>query len=266
MNDSHPGQVLIIDKDQGKNTSKLMEMLSDVDVTVDYDLGTAIHRFQKNRFDTIVVDANIKGMQIDRIIQILKDIDPTIKIIVKTDRNSKTLEAKIRKEEIYYYHLDSFGPDDLKLAIDSAVVRKPLYGSNIKYQNFAGEKSKLVLMVDEDDRFIDIHKTNLENHDYRVTVCYDADEGIERAKKETPNIILVDINTPLGSEGLHFIEMLMNEKRIMSIPLLIFITKIMTEKYEKILERVESSLPIWSYLEKPIKIEEVIPKIEELTN
>jgi len=266
MNKSNPGQVLIIDKDRGENTSKLIEMLtlSDVDVTVDDDLGTAIHRFQKNRFDTIVVDAKIKGMPIDRTIQILKDINPATKIIVKTAKNSKVLEAKIRKEEIYYYHLDSFGPDDLKLAINSAIVRKPMYGLNIKYHSFAGEKRKLALMVDEDDSFIEIHKTNLENHDFRVNVCYDADEGIKQAKKEKPDIILVDINTPVGSAGLHFIEMLMNEELIKIIPLVIFITKTELEKYDKIFERVESSLPTWTFLEKPIKIEDVIPKVDAL--
>ena len=140
MNGSNQGQVLIIDQKRGKNTSKLMEMLtlSELDVTVDNDLGTAIHRFQKNRFDTIVVDASVKGIPIDRIIQILKDIDPATKIIVKTDKNSKSLEAKIRREEIYYYHLDSFGPHDLKLAIDSAIIKKPMYCSNITYESFAG--------------------------------------------------------------------------------------------------------------------------------
>ena len=266
MNSTHPGQVLIIDKDRGENILKLVEMLtlSDVDVTVDDDLGTAIHRFQKNRFDTIVVDAKIKGMPIDRTIQILKDINPSAKIIVKTAKNSKELEAKIRKEEIYYYHLDSFGPDDLKLAITSAIIRKPMYGLNIKYHNFAGTKRKLALLVDEDDRFIEILKTNLENHDYCVNVCYDADEGFNLAKKEIPDIILVDINTPVGSAELHFIEMLMNEELIKNIPLMIFITKTESEKYEEMLERVESSLPIWTFLGKPIKIEDVIPKVEAL--
>ena len=266
MNGSHPRQVLIIDKKRGENTSKLMEMLTmlDFDVTVDNDLGTAIHRFQKNRFDTIVLDANIKGMPIDRIIQILKDINPAIKIIVKTAKNSKELEAKIRKEEIYYYHLDSFGPDDLKLAIDSAITRKPLYGSNIEYQSFAGKKRKLVLMVDEDDRFVEIHKTNLENHDYRVNVCYDADEGIKQVNKETPDIILVDINTPVGSAGLHFIEMFMNNDIYRTIPLMVFLTEPKSKKYEKLIERIKVTLPTWAYLKKPLKIEEIIPKVETL--
>jgi len=121
-------------------------------------------------------------------------------------------------------------------------------------------------MVDEDDRFIEIHKTNLENNNYRVNVCYDADEGFKQIKTEIPDIVLVDIDTPVGSAGLHFIEMLMNEERNLTIPLMIFIEKTESEKYERILERVESSLLTWSYLEKPIKIEDVIPKVEKLTN
>jgi DNA-binding response OmpR family regulator len=265
MKAPHPGQVLFIDKNRGKKLTRYLNVLSsaNIDVTLDNDLGTAIHRFQKNRFDTVVVDANMEGMPIERIIQILKDIDPTTKIIVKTEKNSKELEAKIRNEMIYYYHLASFGPDDLKLAVDSAIQQKAK-SDNVTNKQINEDGRQLILMVDEDDRFVEIHKNNLINFGYQVEICYDADEGIALTKQKKPDFILVDIDTPVGSAGLHFIEMLMNEKEFLTIPLMVFISRTKSEKYEKMLARAKTALPTWTYMEKPVKIEEVIPKLKAL--
>jgi len=85
------------------------------------ELDISLERAQQKKFDLIILDAEIQGMQIDRFIHILKEIDPSVKIIVKAQQNSKMLEAKIRKEKIFYYHIASFGSEDLKLAIRSAL-------------------------------------------------------------------------------------------------------------------------------------------------
>ncbi len=259
-------QVLIIDKSRGENLAKIIEALSssNIEVTVEDDLGTAIHRFQKGRFDTVVVDTRVEGMPIERTIQILKNIDPTTKIIVKTQENSKELETKIRNEAIYYYHLDSFGPDDLRQAIECAIIQQNWQAGAGKNADNYDNQDKLILLVDEDDRLVEVIKNNLMNHGFRVDICYDADEGIAQAKEKRPSALLVDINTPVGSTGLHFIEMIMNEKEFLTIPLMVFISKSKSEKYEKILARVKTVLPTWTYLEKPIKIEEVVPKLRAL--
>ena len=93
-------------------------------LAVESELGMAIQYAQHNSFDVIVIDTKMQGMKIDRAIRILKDLDPKVKVIVKTDTNSKELEAEIRKEKVYYYHLDSFGINDLKMAIQSALQDK----------------------------------------------------------------------------------------------------------------------------------------------
>ena len=228
---SNFGSILLINQRKQKDIKNLVErlLLIGFDVVSDNDLGTAIHRAQSKRFDVIVLDANIQGMPVERIIQILKDIDPESKIIVKTDFNTKELEAKVRKEEIYYYHLDSFGVDDLKLAIESAIIQKSIKLSSVESNAVA---RKLVLMVDENDNFIEIHKTNLENHNYVVDVCYNADEAISKIKVKQPDLIMVDMGIPVGSAGLHFMEMLMNEPNMKKIPVLIFISK--TKQQDKL--------------------------------
>lgn len=85
------------------------------------DLITAIQLTQKKHFDVIVIKARMEDLQVDRAIPVLKTLDPKSKIIIHTDNNSRIFEARIRKEQIFYYHIDSFGFEDLKLAICSAL-------------------------------------------------------------------------------------------------------------------------------------------------
>jgi len=53
-------------------------------------------------------------------VPIIKSIDPNLKIIITTRKNSRQLEAKVRSQEIFYYFIKSFGHDELKLAIRNA--------------------------------------------------------------------------------------------------------------------------------------------------
>ena len=266
MNSSMAGKVLMIVKKEKKIIQELSNLLvkNNLILTIEHDLGTAINRAQNSRFDVIVLDANVKGMPIERTIQILRGLDPGTKIIVKTNDNSKELEAKVRKERIFYYHLDSFGYDDLRLAISSALGKRKNFFLPSEEKISKSIEKKTVLMVDENDEFIEVHQANLENHNYVVDVCYNADEAISKIKTKQPDLIMVDMGIPVGSAGSHFMEMLMNAPNMKKIPVLIFLYKTKLEKYEKILDRVKSVLPTWTYLEKPVKIEEVIPKVKAL--
>ena len=115
--------VLIITNQNEEIYQELIDFLTrcGCEIVIEQDWGTSIHRVQDRPFDVIILDTRVKGMEIRQAIQIFKNLDPRIKIIVKTDSSSKKLEAQIRQEKIYYYHIDSFDEHDLKLAIKSAI-------------------------------------------------------------------------------------------------------------------------------------------------
>ncbi len=266
MNSSMAGKVLLIIKKEKKIIQELSSLLvkNNLLLAIEHDLGTAINRAQNSRFDVIVLDANVKGMPIERTIQILRDLDPGTKIIVKTHENSKELEAKVRKERIFYYHLDSFGYDDLRLAISSALKKKLNFFLSSDKEISKSTAKKTILMVDENDEFIEIHRSNLENHNYVVDVCYNADEAYEKVKMIQPYLIMVDVDIQVGSDGLHFMEKLMMDVEARKTPVLLFTSKSHNVNYGKLIETVKSTLPSWNYLEKPVRIEDVIPKVESL--
>ena len=56
-------------------------------------------------------------------ISIIKGLCHHLPIIVTAEENNPELESRIRQQGIFYYHVKSFGPDELMLAISNAMER-----------------------------------------------------------------------------------------------------------------------------------------------
>ncbi|MDH5705926.1 MAG: response regulator, partial [Candidatus Aminicenantes bacterium] len=71
-------------------------------------------------FNCLIMDVNLPEMKGYEAVSIIKSIDPKIKIIMTTKKNTKSLEAKVREQDIFFYFIKSFGKEELKLAIHNA--------------------------------------------------------------------------------------------------------------------------------------------------
>lgn len=255
---------MIVGRDK-KKSEKISSLFNknELLLAIEHDLGSAINRAQNARFDVIVLDANIKGIPIEQAIHILRDIDPGVKIIVKTKENSKELEAKVRQEKIFYYHLESFGTEDLRLAIRSALARKSDFFLS-KDRTPSAKDTKKILMVDKNDEFIEVHRANLENNNFEVQLSFDADEAFEKLKKDRPHLVMVDLDIQAGSDGLHFLEKVMMDDEARQTPVLLFSSQTRMDLHGILLEKTKSTLSAWSILEKPVKIEDVMPTVRAL--
>jgi len=56
-------------------------------------------------------------------ISIIKGLHRNLPIIVTTDQNNPSQESHIRQKGIFYYHVKSFGMDELMLAVSNALAR-----------------------------------------------------------------------------------------------------------------------------------------------
>ena len=61
-----------------------------------------------------------------------------------------------------------------------------------------------------------------------------------------------------------FMEKLIMDVEARKTPVLLFISKSHNVNYGKLMETVNFTLPTWDYLEKPVRLEDVIPKVENL--
>ena len=75
---------------------------------------------QSQRVDTLVLDAALLEEDCG-FISVIKGIEKDLPIIICSSSNTPELETKIRQQRIFYYHIRSFGTQDLEMAISNAV-------------------------------------------------------------------------------------------------------------------------------------------------
>ena len=58
-------------------------------------------------------------------ISIIKGIAEDLRIIICAENNTPEFESKARQQRIFYYHIKSFGTQDLEMAISNAINYSP---------------------------------------------------------------------------------------------------------------------------------------------
>jgi DNA-binding NtrC family response regulator len=94
---------------------KVVDNLKDVMITL-----------QSEKVRVLVMDVCLAaGMGYDAI-AIIKGLSRNLPIIVTTEENNPEQESSIRHQGIFYYHVKSFGMEELMLAISNAMARSAL--------------------------------------------------------------------------------------------------------------------------------------------
>lgn len=77
---------------------------------------------QNQKVHVLVMDLSLPENMGHEAISIIKSMYRDLPVIVTTDENNLELESRVRQMGIFYYHVKSFGPDELMLAIASAMA------------------------------------------------------------------------------------------------------------------------------------------------
>lgn len=120
-----------------------------------------------------------------------------------------------------------------------------------------------ILLIDDDVDFVDATKIILESKKYKVSVAYNGDEGIQKAKKEKPDLIILDVIMPV-KDGFTAAEQLKGDPQLAKIPV-VMLTSYATR-------RIETSIPVSQgmaleaedYIDKPVAPEELLRRVEKL--
>ena len=75
---------------------------------------------QEGRVDALVLNAALLEDDYG-FISVIKGIEKDLPVIICAESNTPELETKIRQQKIFYYHINSFGIDDLEMAVSNAV-------------------------------------------------------------------------------------------------------------------------------------------------
>ena len=115
-----------------------------------------------------------------------------------------------------------------------------------------------VLIIDDEKDSLHLMATGLRGHGYNVVVAADGLLGIDIARKEKPDIILLDILLPAGS-GFLVMKRLAQIAPLCMIPIIV-ITGVGGAESEKRAEEAGAT----GYLEKPFKMGELVAMIQEI--
>jgi DNA-binding NtrC family response regulator len=113
----------ILIAEQAGNTPKALEVFAaerGFELLKADNLKDVLLTLQENRVDSLVLDAALLAEDCG-FISVIKGMGKDLPIIVCAEKNTPELESEIRKYQIFYYHIKSFGIEDLVMAIVNAV-------------------------------------------------------------------------------------------------------------------------------------------------
>ena len=87
------------------------------------DLKDLFLTLQKEKVGVLVMDVCLPQALGYETISIIKSLCQRLPIIITAAENNPEQEAQIRQKGIFYYHVKSFGLEELILAISNAMVR-----------------------------------------------------------------------------------------------------------------------------------------------
>jgi len=116
-----------------------------------------------------------------------------------------------------------------------------------------------ILIVDDEIKLIEMVKMHLEANAYEVTSATDGQMGLEKAKSENPDLILLDIMMP-KMDGYKVCGLLKNDARYSKIPVILFTAR--ADQKDDVNASREARAN--AYITKPFEPAILLAKIEEL--
>ena len=122
-----------------------------------------------------------------------------------------------------------------------------------------------ILIVDDDRDVLELLKMALESKGYQVIAANSGEEGLQKVTNENPNLIILDVMMETGDKGFDVARKIKKNNNYKNIPILI-LTAIKEKTSFDFQNQAgnEDWLPVECYLDKSLKLEQIICKIEEL--
>lgn len=124
---------------------------------------------------------------------------------------------------------------------------------------------KRILLIDDDQDFVSMNRMALEKAGYQVLTAYDGKDGLEKAVRERPDCIVLDVMMTEETEGFHTAKAIREHEALGRTPILM-LTSIreamdLPFKYEP----DEQFLPVTEFVEKPLPPAELVARVAKLT-
>ncbi len=117
-------------------------------------------------------------------------------------------------------------------------------------------QKKKILVVDDEIDLVKTIQFSLELEGYKVLVSYNGEDALTQARKENPDLILLDIMLP-KLDGYKVCRLLKFDEQYKHIPILMMTAK--TQEKDKLMGKETGAN---EYITKPFDMEELMGKIK----
>jgi len=115
-----------------------------------------------------------------------------------------------------------------------------------------------ILIVDDEKDLVRVVTARLEFAGYEVIAAYDGLEGLEKARSEKPDLIVLDVMLP-KLDGYRICALLKNDNRYMKIPVIMFTARAGAKDME-----TGKEVGADAYMTKPFEPQTLLERIKEL--
>lgn len=204
---------------------------------------------RKERPDLIIMDIMMPGMNGHRACELIKkssltwDI-PVIYVTVKDSIEDEELAMELGAE---YYIKKPFEPEVLLRMIESVLER----AEQLK------KRKEKILVIDRNLSKIDEIRIKLEQAGFKIISSFNARDGVNKARTEKPDLILLDDATSDLDQHSSYDE-LKSDGELKNIPVFIITTE---TKLSEIMERLTHAT---RFIQEPIDYKDLLRNIEEI--
>jgi len=115
---------------------------------------------------------------------------------------------------------------------------------------------KKILVVDDEADLVETVRFPLEMEGFNVLICYNGEDALNQARKERPDLILLDLMLP-KLDGYKVCRLLKFDEKYKHIPILMLTAK--TQEKDKLLGKETGAD---EYITKPFDIDELMKKVK----
>jgi len=120
-------RILIIDPDVMSVYPMYADLVrNDFDVETCCNLREAVGRIKDVKFCCVIMDVDLPKIKGYDAVSILQTINPDLKIIMTSNKNSLEIEAEVRMQDIVYYYIKSFDRGELVEAVCDVYRRQQM--------------------------------------------------------------------------------------------------------------------------------------------
>jgi CheY-like chemotaxis protein len=129
-----------------------------------------------------------------------------------------------------------------------------------------------ILVVDDDVDLVETIRLVLESKGYQVVGANDAQQALEKTASERPDLILLDIMMPHGTEGFHFVWKLRQQEEdyFRSVPIIVL--SAIHEKTDlrfypdsgDATYKAGEYLPVQDFVDKPVDPGQLLERVEKV--